>query len=203
MLVLLLTPVMLYAQERAYDPAPLMAMAVEAAITPHPDVAGFVEAMRARGEPIPERVTRKERYKLSTTIYSFENPERRDTPFPGTSEMGRSQENPALASDVATRLGLATTAGPAAEERKCTQIPYPPERNRAGGYTVCRFTQVDAVVAASLPVVSGDTALVRLSIFANALRETSQVAISVVDVKLVRTNNGWKVVSTLNVMSIG
>jgi hypothetical protein len=192
-LVFLVAPAALRAQERAYDPAPLMAAAIEAALTPPVSAAEVRETARTLGVAVPEgALDRKYQYKVSRMVYSMTRPDRRDSPGTFSTVRRQATENATLASDIAMRVGLPTTADAETEEKACSQIPDP--EGRTGGYTVCRYAQTDGVVAASMPVVSGDTARVDVMMWSNHPRTTRGINIGLIEVTLLRRNNVWTVV---------
>lgn len=197
-LAVLLAPAALHTQERDYDPAPLIAAAIKYAMTPRATVAEVREFARANGVPVPEGLSdTPTRYKLSRAFYAFERPERRDAASRVPLPTRQTTENVALASAIATRLGLATTADGATEERTCRQAPTQEGATRQ----VCRFAQTDAVIAASLPVSSGDTARVDITVWLNSYQANRGIGFAVSEVTLVRTNDIWEAVSRRNLAS--
>jgi hypothetical protein len=204
-LVLLLIPATPSAQDTAYDPAALMAQAIDHAIKSADSTAIRMRRIRDLGYPlpIPAHLLEKEKYtfKLSTRIMPLpQRPARRDRatippPPPAPTE------NPALTSTIATRLGIATT-DPMTEPKACSEVPYPPERGIPGTYPICRYSQTDRIVALSMPVVSGDTARLELWETMNAPRLDDDTVTIISEVTLVGAGSAWRVVSRLTVRTL-
>jgi hypothetical protein len=204
MVVVLLAPAAaLYAQDPIYDPATLMARAIDHLIKSVDSTAVRMRKMRDQGLPfpIPQHLLEKEKYtfKLSNKIYPVRHPYRR---WDWTNGRFKDEvtENPALTSAIATRLGIATT-DPLTEQKTCSQKPYPPERGIPGTFRVCVYAHTDRVVGVSLPVVSRDTARVEVIEHLNSFGNYVIVTIFW-EVRLVRAGSVWEAVSRRTIATI-
>jgi hypothetical protein len=192
LLASLATPVALYGQEREYIEVPIMAPAVKYM------QRFFGEGLPGNSPTPPEHV--RTDFRLASAIYLIEPIETHlldGHEFPRQRAPRKSAtQDRKLLGQLAAVVGLDTLDVERAE-RDCQPHDVPRSIGGSDTYTVCRFTQTEAVFGASLPVISGDTAKVEVWCWVNYSRKHAPEAIleELWEVTLVREAGVWRAVS--------
>jgi hypothetical protein len=192
LLAALATPVTLHGQEREYSEVPIMAAAVkymqrfygEGVPGDMPNPPEYVrtdfrlDAATYLIEPIKSRL-------LDGRVVSIQRAPRKSD----TQDLG-------LLGQLAAAVGLDTMSVERAA-KDCRPYAFPRNDGLTDTHTVCRFSQTDGVLGASLPVISGDTAKVEVWVWVNFPQRHGPEAIldELWEITLVREGSVWRAVS--------
>ena len=192
LLAALATPVTLYGQEREYSEVPIMAPAVE-----------YMQRFYGEGvpgnRPTPPEYVRTD-FRLASATYLIEPIETRLLDGRAVSRQRAPRKSATqdlmLLGQLAAAVGLDTVAVERAE-RSCQPYDVPRSIGGSDTFTICRFTQTEGVLGASLPLITGDTAKVEIWVWVNYPQKHTPEAIleELWEVTLVRESGAWRAVS--------